>query len=153
MLMLILCSMLSFASVSATDLTNETIGNLQDNPVIDDNNLIIGENNDSIISEENNGNSLYVSVKGSSFADATSWSSATNSLDWAMFLASRIILLFTLIMEHIRGSDNSKIKIDKSVNIVGSTNTVFDGLNKNYFFTISDGVTVSISNITFINAF
>ncbi len=78
--------MLSFASVSATDLTNETIGNLQDNPVIDDNNLIIGENNDSIISEENNGNSLYVSVKGSSFADAL-WSSATNSLDWAMFLA------------------------------------------------------------------
>ena len=152
MLMLILCSMLSFASVSATDLTNETIGNLQDNPVIDDNNLIIGENNNPIISEENNGNSLYVSVKGSSYADATSWSSATNSLDWAMFLAKDNTTIY-IDNGTYKGSDNSKIKIDKSVNIVGSTNTVFDGLNKNYFFTISDGVTVSISNITFINAF
>ncbi len=133
MLMLILCSMLSFASVSATDLTNETIGNLQDNPVIDDNNLIIGENNNPIISEENNGNSLYVSVKGSSYADATSWSSATNSLDWAMFLAKDNTTIY-IDNGTYKGSDNSKIKIDKSVNIVGSTNTVFDGLNKNYFF-------------------
>ena len=39
------------------------------------------------------------------------------------------------------GSANSKINIAKSVNIVGSANTVFDGLNKNYFFTISEGVT------------
>ena len=73
-------------------------------------------------------------------------------MDWAIYLAKDNTTIY-IDNGTYSGSANSKINIAKSVNIVGSANTVFDGLNKNYFFTISDGVTVSISNITFINAF
>ena len=114
---------------------------------------VIGEiNNNHAVGEENNGDCLYVSVNGNSYANATSWGSATNSLDWAIYLAKDNTTIY-IDNGTYSGSANSKINIAKSVNIVGSANTVFDGLNKNYFFTISDGVTVSISNITFINAF
>lgn len=145
-LILILCSLLGLASVSAADLTNDTLDDFQGNPVI-------GEiNNGPAVGEENNGDCLYVSVNGNSYANATSWGSATNSLDWAIYLAKDNTTIY-IDNGTYSGSANSKINIAKSVNIVGSANTVFDGLNKNYFFTISDGVTVSISNITFINAF
>lgn len=145
-LILILCSLLGLASVSAADLTNDTLDDFQGDPVI-------GEiNNNHAVGEENNGDCLYVSVNGNSYANATSWGSATNSLDWAIYLAKDNTTIY-IDNGTYSGSANSKINIAKSVNIVGSVNTVFDGLNKNYFFTISDGVTVSISNITFINAF
>lgn len=145
-LILILCSLLGLASVSAADLTNDTLDDFQGDPVI-------GEiNNNHAVGEENNGDCLYVSVNGNSYANATSWGSATNSLDWAIYLAKDNTTIY-IDNGTYSGSANSKINIAKSVNIVGSANTVFDGLNKNYFFTISDGVTVSISNITFINAF
>ena len=139
-LILILCSLLGLASVSAADLTNDTLDDFQGNPVI-------GEiNNGLAVGEENNGDCLYVSVNGNSYANATSWGSATNSLDWAIYLAKDNTTIY-IDNGTYSGSANSKINIAKSVNIVGSANTVFDGLNKNYFFTISDGVTVSISNI------
>ena len=145
-LILILCSLLGLASVSAADLTNDTLDDFQGDPVI-------GEiNNNHAVVEKNNGDCLYVSVNGNSYANATSWGSATNSLDWAIYLAKDNTTIY-IDNGTYSGSANSKINIAKSVNIVGSANTVFDGLNKNYFFTISDGVTVSISNITFINAF
>ena len=145
-LILILCSLLGLASVSAADLTNNTLDDFQGDPVI-------GEiNNSHAVGEKNNGDCLYVSVNGNSYANATSWGSATNSLDWAIYLAKDNTTIY-IDNGTYSGSANSKINIVKSVNIVGSANTVFDGLNKNYFFTISDGVTVSISNITFINAF
>ena len=80
-LILILCSLLGLASVSAADLTNDTLDDFQGNPVI-------GEiNNNHAVGEENNGDCLYVSVNGNSYANATSWGSATNSLDWAIYLA------------------------------------------------------------------
>ena len=51
------------------------------------------------------------------------------------------------------GQDNTRISIEKSVNIVGSDNTVFDGLYENYIFLIKDNVSVTFKNIKFINAF
>ncbi len=51
------------------------------------------------------------------------------------------------------GSKNTRITIDKSVNIIGSQNTVIDGENKNYIFTIVNGAEVTFKNIKFINAY
>lgn len=48
---------------------------------------------------------------------------------------------------------NTRLTIDKSVNLVGSDNTVFDGENKNYIFIVSDNVKVTFKNINFINAY
>ena len=128
-LILILCSLLGLASVSAADLTNDTLDDFQGDPVI-------GEiNNNHAVGEKNNGDCLYVSVNGNSYANATSWGSATNSLDWAIYLAKDNTTIY-IDNGTYSGSANSKINIAKSVNIVGSANTVFDGLNKNYFFTI-----------------
>jgi hypothetical protein len=52
-----------------------------------------------------------------------------------------------------KGDGNTKVTISKSVNIVGSDNTVLDGLNKNYIFTVSDNITVTFKNLKFINAY
>lgn len=52
-----------------------------------------------------------------------------------------------------KGDGNTKITITKSVNIIGSDNTVLDGLNKNYIFTVSDNITVTFKNLKFINAY
>lgn len=55
-LILILCSLLGLASVSAADLTNDTLDDFQGDPVI-------GEiNNSHAVGEKNNGDCLYVSV-------------------------------------------------------------------------------------------
>lgn len=51
------------------------------------------------------------------------------------------------------GLDNTKILIEKSVNVVGSGNTAFDGLYENYIFLINGNVTVTFKNIKFINAY
>ena len=51
------------------------------------------------------------------------------------------------------GLDNTKITIEKSLNIVGSDNTTFDGLYENYIFLINDGISVTFKNINFINAY
>lgn len=51
------------------------------------------------------------------------------------------------------GSKNTRITIDKSINIVGSKNTVIDGENTNYLFTITNNAKVTFKNIKFINAF
>ncbi|MBR3140489.1 MAG: Ig-like domain repeat protein, partial [Methanobrevibacter sp.] len=51
------------------------------------------------------------------------------------------------------GLKNTRLNIDKSLNFIGSQNTVIDGENKNYIFNISDGVKVTFKNIKFINAF
>lgn len=48
---------------------------------------------------------------------------------------------------------NTRLTIDKSLNFIGSKNTVIDGENKNFIFNISDGVKVTFKNIKFINAF
>ena len=51
------------------------------------------------------------------------------------------------------GLANTKISITKSVNIVGSDNTIFDGLYENYIFLITDDVSVTFNNVKFINAY
>ncbi|WP_458453735.1 Ig-like domain repeat protein [Methanobrevibacter sp.] len=51
------------------------------------------------------------------------------------------------------GSKNTRITIDKSVDIVGSANTIIDGENTNYLFTVTSNAKVTFKNICFINAY
>ena len=51
------------------------------------------------------------------------------------------------------GSKNTRITIDKSISIVGSKNTVIDGENSNYLFTVTGNAHVTFKNIKFINAY
>ncbi|MBR2556861.1 MAG: Ig-like domain repeat protein [Methanobrevibacter sp.] len=49
--------------------------------------------------------------------------------------------------------NDADIVIDKSVSVVGSDNTVFDGQNINHMFTVNDNAVVMFKNIKFANAF
>lgn len=51
------------------------------------------------------------------------------------------------------GSKNTRITIDKSIDIVGSNDTVIDGENTNYLFTVTGNVKVTFKNIRFVNAY
>lgn len=51
------------------------------------------------------------------------------------------------------GSKNTRITIDKSISIVGSSDTVIDGENTNYLFTVTGNAKVTFKNIRFINAY
>lgn len=51
------------------------------------------------------------------------------------------------------GLKNTRLDIGKSLNFIGSDDTVIDGENENYIFNITDGVHVTFKNIKFINAF
>ena len=51
------------------------------------------------------------------------------------------------------GLKNTRLGIDKSLNFIGSKDTVIDGENENYIFNITNGVKVTFKNIKFINAF
>ncbi|WP_299524182.1 Ig-like domain repeat protein [uncultured Methanobrevibacter sp.] len=135
-----ICIMLCLSSVSATDFDNETTVECQNINLES-----IQINDDS--------NCIYVDGKnGSYYSGGTSWSNATKTLDWALHIAKENSTIY-IANGTYSGSENVRINITKSVTIVGSGNTVFDGLNKNYLFTVCDGVTVNIVNITFINAF
>lgn len=141
LLMLMLCIVLGVSGVNAADLNNETIDEYQ------------SDINLESISNYDDSNCIYVDGEnGKYYGGGTSWDNATKTLDWALYLAKENSTIY-ISNGTYSSSANVKININKSVNIVGSDNTVFDGLNKNYFFTISDGVTVNIVNITFINAF
>lgn len=50
------------------------------------------------------------------------------------------------------GLKNTRLDIGKSLNFIGSDDTVIDGENENYIFNITDGVHVTFKNIKFINA-
>ena len=51
------------------------------------------------------------------------------------------------------GLKNTRLTISKSVNFIGSKNTVINGENENYIFNIPDNVKVTFKNIKFINAY
>ena len=51
------------------------------------------------------------------------------------------------------GSKNTRITIDKSISIVGSSDTVIDGENTNYLLTVTGNAKVTFKNIRFINAY
>lgn len=81
-----------------------------------------------------------------------SWNSSLKSFNKALDLAqdNDDIYLSNGVYSDL---ENTKITIDKSVNLIGSSNTTFDGLYTNYIFIISDNNNVTFKNINFINAY
>ena len=84
--------------------------------------------------------------------DGKSQQSSVKSFDKAMTIAKNNYSIYLADGEYA-GLKNTRITIDKSVNVIGSNNTVFDGQNSNFIFTIQDNVSVCFKNIKFINAF
>lgn len=127
---------LMISQVSASELDiNETMG------LADDNSL-------SVI-----GNSIYVDdFDGNDLNDGLSYDTSVKTLDRALNLANENDTIF-IASGNYNSNGNAKLTIAKSVNIVGSDNTTFDGLNRDYFFTVTDDVSVTFKNIRFVNAY
>lgn len=133
---------LLISSVAASDINCDEINNLSDSDshYLDDN---LGESEKTV----------YVdSVNGNNANDGTSKDSSFKSVDVAL-KSSKDNYTINLADGTYKTTANTRLTIDKSVNIVGSDNTIFDGEGKNYIFIVSDNVKVTFKNIKFINAF
>lgn len=96
---------------------------------------------------------IYVDdVHGSNSNGGKTSSSAVKSFDKALSLAKDNSSIY-IANGVYKGNKNSKIVIDKSVNIIGFSDTVFDGLKVNYLFVVKDNVKVVFKNIKFVNAY
>ena len=97
--------------------------------------------------------SIYVDpVNGNDGNDGHSNSSSVKTLKRALSLASNNDNLY-LSNGFFSGLNNTRLNLTKSINFFGSENTVIDGENANYLFIIQDGLSVSFSNIRFVNAY
>ena len=142
--MIIVLVSLTLSCVSAEDLDNNGT-EIQDNNYLDYQSIDEDDSNPSydIYVDEANGNDLN---------DGKSWGSPVKSFNQAIQLASDNSTIYLADGNYI-GLKNTKIVIDKSLNVVGSSNTIFNGQNSNYLFTIQDNVVVTFKNIKFINSY
>ena len=98
-------------------------------------------------------NSYYVDdASGDDVNDGKSWDAPFKTFNQALDAANDDDIIY-LSDGVYSGLENTKITIEKSVNIIGSTNTNFDGNYENYLFLIPDDVKVTFKNIKFINAY
>ncbi len=98
-------------------------------------------------------NAIYVDDSlGDDSNDGESWQSSVKSFNKALELAKDSDSIY-IADGNYNGLDNTQIIISKSVNVIGSQNTVFNGSNINFIFNISDNVEVTFKNIKFVNAF
>jgi len=138
---------LSVSAVSASDL-NETAGISCDSN--QHNQLTQITNNSHYAAGQS---SIYVDdINGDDENDGKSWDSSIKTFNKALEMANDDDTI-CLADGVYSGLDNTKLNIDKSVNVVGSLNTTFDASYENYLFLINDGVTVTFKNINFINAY
>lgn len=125
---------LSISAVSASNVTQN------DTDVLND----VGDSGDDI-------NAIYVDTHGKGSGDG-SQKSPINSLKKAISKAEENATLYLASGEY-KSVLNTKLTISKSLNFVGSDNTIINGQNLNFIFDIQDGVTVSFKNIRFINSY
>ena len=98
-------------------------------------------------------NSIYVdSAGGDDSHDGKSWNTSLKSFSKALDNAKDDDTIY-LASGKYYGDKNTKISISKSINIVGSEDTVFDGEYMNYIFIVLDNVKVTFKNIKFVNAY
>ncbi|RAP48953.1 MAG: hypothetical protein BZ138_08515, partial [Methanosphaera sp. rholeuAM270] len=127
------------SSLSAADLDDD-VSSLEFNATdsglsLDDSNVIYV---DDIYGDDlNDGKSQATSVK--SFEKALDMANDNDSIQVAR--------------GNYSGLKNTRLTIDKSVSILGSEDTVFDGADLNYIFKVSDNSRVTFKNIKFINSF
>ena len=138
---------LTVSVVSASDL-NETVDMVCESN--QHNQLTQITNNSHYLASQS---SIYVDdVNGDDENDGKSWESPIKTFNKALEIANDDDTI-CLADGKYSGLDNTKLSIDKSVNVVGSLNTTFDASYENYLFLINDGVTVTFKNINFINAY
>ncbi len=98
-------------------------------------------------------NSYYVDCNnGDDSNNGQSWNSSLKSFNKALDLShdNDNIYLSNGVYSDL---ENTKITINKSVNVIGSANTTFDGSYSNYIFIISDNNNITFKNINFANAY
>ena len=100
---------------------------------------------------EINENAIYVDdFDGNDLNDGKTQDTSVKSLVRALDLSKDNDTIY--ISSGNYNSDlNTGITVDKSVNFVGSSDTTFDGQNRNYLFTVTDNVKVTFKDIKFIN--
>lgn len=89
---------------------------------------------------------------GEDVNDGKSWESPVKTFNKALDIAEANDTIY-LSDGVYSGLENTKLTIDKSVSIIGSSDTAFDGLYSNYLFLISDNVDVTFKNIKFVNGY
>jgi len=135
-IIIILCVLFLISSVSANELNNTNLNTYSNNTQLANDNLNIYVDCDNG-DDSNNGNSQTNPVK--SFTKALELSQD----NYTIYLSDG----------NYNGLKNTKIILNKSLTIIGSSNTVFDGQNTNYIFNITGNSKIIFKNIEFMNAF
>ena len=116
-----------------------------------DNLSVDNGNYDEVLTE--NPTDIYVdAVVGYDINDGLAEDSSLKTINKAISIANDDDNIY-LADGVYSGSKNTRLNIDKSLNFIGSKDTVIDGENENYIFNITNGVKVTFKNIKFINAF
>ena len=96
---------------------------------------------------------LYVDINnGDDSNDGKSVENPVKSFEKALNLSQNNFTIFLADGDYT-GLENTGIKINKSLTIIGKDNTTFNGLNENYLFIIEENLTVTLKNINFINGY
>lgn len=134
--MFIIGIIFSVSAVNASDFCeNATIHSSDDNPL-----------NES-------DNSVYVSSDcGSDRNDGKSWETPVRTINSALHMVKDDGTIY-LDNGTYSGEFNTKITLTKSLSFIGGENTVIDGANENFLFSIKDDAVVSFKNLKFVNGF
>lgn len=143
LIILILSLLFLTGTVSAVDVNDTDINDDYLNLQLNNTENTLSEDFNTIYVDNENGDDLY---------DGKSQSTSVQTFNRALTLSKD--------NDSIRLSDgvytgvkNTKISITKSLTIIGSANTVFDGEGINNIFTINDNVKITFKNIKFTNAY
>ena len=120
---------------------------------LSDGDLSLTANETDLVLSSDNPKVIHVDdVNGDDSNDGMSQESSLKTFEKALDLANDDDSIH-LANGNYTGLKNTRITISKSVNVVGSGDTTFDGEDLNYIFKISDASKVTFKNIKFINAF
>ena len=126
--------------------------NAEDMNIAQSDNLSVDNDNYEGVLTENPTDIFVDAVVGYDSNDGLAQNSSLKTIDKAITIANDDDNIYLADGEY-SGLKNTRLTIDKSVNFIGSKDTVINGEDTNYIFNISDGVTVTFKNIKFINAF
>ena len=111
------------------------------------------ELNDTEDIVSSNGADIYVdSSNGDDSNDARTPQTSVKTFEKALSLSGDDSSIY-LAGGNYNGLKNTRITITKSVSIIGSDDTVFDGEDTNFLFIVADNAKVTFRNIKFVNAF
>ena len=145
-LTVILCILFLTSAVSAAE------DNSTDDSVLCEDCSDLDLNNSEVLSVDNTKNIYVDNDNGNDLNDGKSQSSSVKSLSRALSLSDDDACIY-VSNGNYNGLKNTELSITKSVSIIGSEGTAFDGLDSHFIFNIADNVKVTFKNIKFINAY